>query len=41
MTVPVADIGGIESLLTMVGGKIVYAAGPYAQLEYVSEGSRH
>lgn len=41
MTVPVADIGGIESLLTMVGGKIVYASGPYAQLEYVSEGSRH
>jgi len=33
MTVPLADIGGIESLLTMVGGKIVYAAGPYARLE--------
>jgi predicted amidohydrolase YtcJ len=29
MTVPVDQIGGIESLLTMVGGKIVYAAGPY------------
>jgi len=28
-----AEIGGIESLLTMVGGRIVYAAGPYAQLE--------
>jgi hypothetical protein len=41
MTVPVAEISGIESLLTMVGGKIVYASGPYAQLEYVSEGSRH
>ena len=27
------DDGGIESLLTMVGGRIVYAAGPYAQLE--------
>lgn len=33
MTVPVEEIGGIESLLTMVGGKIVYAAGPYADLE--------
>jgi predicted amidohydrolase YtcJ len=28
-TVPVQEIGTIESLLTMVGGKIVYAAGPY------------
>jgi predicted amidohydrolase YtcJ len=33
MTVPVDQVGGIESLLTMVGGKIVYAAGPYAKLE--------
>ena len=33
MTVPVDQVGGIESLLTMVGGKIVYAAGPYAQFE--------
>jgi predicted amidohydrolase YtcJ len=33
LTVPTAEIGGIESLLTMVGGRIVYAAGPYAQLE--------
>jgi predicted amidohydrolase YtcJ len=39
MTVPVAEIGGIESLLTMVGGKIVYAAGPYARLENGSESS--
>ena len=30
MTVPVDQIGGLESLLTMVGGKIVYAAGPFA-----------
>ena len=30
MTVPVEQIGGIESVLTMVGGKIVYAAAPYA-----------
>jgi predicted amidohydrolase YtcJ len=28
-TVPVDQVGGIESLLTMVGGKIVYAAGPF------------
>ena len=40
MTVPVAEIGGIESLLTMVGGKIVYAAGPYARLENNSVSSR-
>jgi len=33
MTVPVAEIGGIESVLTMVGGKVVYAAGPYTSLE--------
>jgi predicted amidohydrolase YtcJ len=33
MTVPVDQIGGIESLLTMVGGKIVYAASPYAGLD--------
>jgi predicted amidohydrolase YtcJ len=31
MTVPVEQIGGIESVLTMVGGKIVYAAGPFRQ----------
>jgi hypothetical protein len=29
-TVPAGEIGGIESLLTMVGGRIVYAAGPFA-----------
>jgi predicted amidohydrolase YtcJ len=33
LKVPVAEIGGIESLLTMVGGKIVYAAAPYEKLE--------
>ena len=32
MTVPVEQIGGIESVLTMVGGKVVYAAGPYQAL---------
>jgi len=29
----VEQVGGIESLLTMVGGKIVYATAPYAQFE--------
>jgi len=31
--VPVGEIGGIESLLTMVGGRIVYSAGPYKAIE--------
>ena len=33
MTVPANEIAGIESLLTIVGGKLVYAAGPYEALE--------
>jgi len=33
MTIPVDQIGGLESLLTMVGGRIVYAAGPFAKWE--------
>ena len=33
LTVPVEAIGGITSLLTMVDGRIVFAAGPYAALE--------
>ena len=33
MTVPVGEIGETVSLLTMLGGKVVYAAGPYAQWE--------
>lgn len=33
MMVPLDQVETIESLLTMVGGKIVYAAGPYARLE--------
>jgi predicted amidohydrolase YtcJ len=33
LSAPVSEIGGIESLLTMVGGRIVYAAGTYAGLE--------
>jgi hypothetical protein len=32
-SVPTAEIGGIESLLTMVGGRIVYAAAPFAAME--------
>jgi len=33
MTVPLDQLESIESLLTMVGGKIVFAAGPYARME--------
>jgi predicted amidohydrolase YtcJ len=33
LSVPIEQIGGIVSLLTMVDGRIVYAAGPYAGLE--------
>lgn len=33
MTVPVAEIGRIESVLTMVGGRVVYGAGAYRELE--------
>jgi predicted amidohydrolase YtcJ len=33
MTVPVAEIGALESLLTMVNGRIVYAVAPYAGME--------
>jgi predicted amidohydrolase YtcJ len=29
LTIPVDQIGSLESLLTIVGGRIVYAAGPY------------
>jgi predicted amidohydrolase YtcJ len=39
MTVPVDQIGTIESVLTMVGGKIVYAAGGYAALEEKATGT--
>jgi predicted amidohydrolase YtcJ len=31
MTVPVSEVHTIESLLTMVGGNVVYAAGPFAK----------
>jgi predicted amidohydrolase YtcJ len=33
MTVPIDQVGGVESLLTMVGGKIVFAAGPFAKFQ--------
>jgi predicted amidohydrolase YtcJ len=33
LTVPLAEIGGTVSLLTMVGGRIVYADGPFAAYE--------
>lgn len=33
MTAPEAQIRSLESLLTMIGGRIVYAVGPYAALE--------
>jgi predicted amidohydrolase YtcJ len=33
MTVPVGEVGDIESLLTMVGGEVVYAAGDFAELD--------
>ncbi|HEX9397658.1 MAG TPA: amidohydrolase [Burkholderiales bacterium] len=33
LSVPIGQIGGTVSLLTMVGGRIVYADGPYAALE--------
>jgi len=33
MTVPIGQIGSIESLLTMVGGRIVFAAGPFQKYQ--------
>lgn len=33
LKVPVEEIGGIQSLLTMVGGRVVYADGPFAGLQ--------
>lgn len=32
LTAPVSEIGKIRSLLTMVGGKVVYASGPFEKL---------
>jgi hypothetical protein len=33
LTIPVSDVHSVESVLTMVGGKIVYGAAPFARLE--------
>jgi predicted amidohydrolase YtcJ len=33
MTIPVEKIGDLESVLTMVGGRIVYSAGPFEGLD--------
>jgi len=33
MTIPVDRIGSLESVLTMVGGRVVYAADPFKRLE--------
>jgi hypothetical protein len=33
MTIPVEKIGGLESVLTMVGGRVVYSAGPFEGLD--------
>jgi hypothetical protein len=33
MTVEVKEVGKIRSLLTMVGGEVVYAAAPFAELQ--------
>ena len=33
LTVPADQIAALDSLLTMVGGRVVYADGPYKQFE--------
>jgi predicted amidohydrolase YtcJ len=33
LTIPVEKIGALESVLTMVGGKVVYSTGPFAGLD--------
>jgi hypothetical protein len=33
LTVPVAEVGELHSLLTLVGGKAVYGEGPFAAVE--------
>jgi predicted amidohydrolase YtcJ len=33
LAVPLDEIGNIESVLTLLGGEVVYGAGPYAALE--------
>jgi len=39
LTIPLSEIGGLESVLTMVGGRVVYAAGPYAPLDQTVAGT--
>ena len=34
MTMPIAEVHTLESLLTMVSGKVVYAAGAFKTLEH-------
>ena len=41
LTIPVSEIGGLESLLTMVGGRVVYAAGPYARFDQIQLAATH
>ena len=38
LTAPVNEIGKIRSVLTMLGGKVVYASGPFERL--ASDGAR-
>ena len=33
LTVPLDEVGDIESVLTLLGGEVVYAAAPFAALE--------
>jgi predicted amidohydrolase YtcJ len=40
LTVPIEEIGGIASLLTMVGGRVVYAAEPYTGFDEAAPDSR-
>jgi predicted amidohydrolase YtcJ len=37
MTVPLDQIGGIESLMTIVGGKVVYAAEPFQRYQLTNK----
>jgi predicted amidohydrolase YtcJ len=41
LTAPVKEIGKIKSVLTLVGGDIVYAGGPFAGLAPASDGRRN
>jgi predicted amidohydrolase YtcJ len=40
LTMPVGEIGRLESVLTVVGGRIVYAGAPYVGLDPQAAGSR-